>query len=114
MRDHEWRLLCGSHCVNTCEADSGWWPQKDTLWLVNRVPRNTHLEMCDFDCEHLLPGTHRHRVVMCNNWRNLPEQIVLRDPIVKGLIPLGCFLKIEEAAVRQRRARQVCRVASSD
>ena len=113
LRDRSWRLLCGSHCSNLCEADTGYWPQKDTFWLVNRVPRNFHLQMCDFDCEHLLPGTERHRVVLCTAHDNLPGQVVIRDPMIKGLIPLGVFKRIDAAHAewRARVARRRLRVS---
>ena len=97
LRDRNWRLLAGSHCSNLCGADTGDWPQKDTFWLANRVPRKFHLDLCDFDCKHLIPGTDRHKVVLCNNDTNLEDQIVVTNEYMKGLIPLGVFRKIDLA-----------------
>ena len=67
LRDPQWRLLAGSHCSNLCGADTGYWPQKDTYYLCNRLPRKFHLDLCDFDCKHLIEHTERHKVVLCTN-----------------------------------------------
>ena len=97
LRDPQWRLLAGSHCSNLCSADSGKWPQKDTYYLMNKVPRKFHLDLCDFDCRHLIEHTDRHELVLCNNSSNLEDQVVISDPYMKGLIPLGVFRKIDLA-----------------
>ena len=98
LKDYQqWRLLCGSHCSNLCPADTGYWPQKDTFVITSRVLRKFHLDLCDFDCKHLLPLTNRHRCVLCHNDTNLDDQLVITDEYMKGLIPLGYFRKIDLA-----------------
>ena len=91
LRDPRWRLLAGSHCSNLCSADTGDWPQKDTYWLTFGVVRKFHLDLCDFDCKMLIDGTDRHKVVLCSGSSVLPDQHVIRDPYMKGLLPLGVF-----------------------
>ena len=108
LRDPQWRLLAGSHCSNLCTADSGLWPQKDTYWLCNRVPRKFHLDLCDFDCKHLCEGSDRHQIVLANNNANTEQQFVLRDPVMKGLIPLGVFKKIDMAHRKWCAKREAC------
>ena len=119
LRDRGWRALAGSHCRCAGPMDRGIWPQKDTSWLVAGVPRSFNLPLCDNDCPFLIPGTGRHKVVVCSGRDNHPEQEVLRDPMVKGRIPLGTFALFEEAhrAWRvQRRGQSNARraVESSD
>ena len=114
LRDPQWRLLAGSHCSNLCSADTGQWPQKDTYYLLNRVPRKFHLDLCDYDCKHLLDKVDRHRVVLCSGTSALEDQIVLRDPFMKGLIPLGVFRKIDLAHRKwcAKRDARMCRASS--
>ena len=97
LKDPAWRMLAGSHCSNLCAADTGDWPQKDTYYLTRGVLRKFHLNLCDFDCKHLLDGTDRHKVVLCQNSTNLKDQYVIRDVYAKGLIPLGVFRSIDLA-----------------
>ncbi|MEC8025343.1 MAG: hypothetical protein VX223_15555, partial [Myxococcota bacterium] len=114
LRDPQWRLLAGSHCSNLCEADTGDWPQKDTYWLTNRVPRKFHLDLCDGpgDCNQLLHGTDRHKLVLCNNSTNLKEQYVISLEWQKSLIPLGVFRKID-LAHRQWLAKRDFKLSQS-
>ena len=117
LSDPRWRLLHESHCKTAGTMDSGVWPQKDTDWLVSGVSRNFHLPLCDRDCQFLIPGTRRHKVVLCTGRYNHPEQTVLTDPMVKGRIPLGCFALMEAAHqdwLRQQRHVYVVEEADSD
>ena len=117
LSDPRWHLLHESHCKTAGPHDRGIWPQKDTDWLVSGVSRNFHLPMCDQDCRYLIPGTRRHKVVLCTGRNNHPEQEVLTDPMVKGRIPLGCFHRIEEAHkdwLCQQRHAYVVEEADSD
>ena len=97
LTDRKWRLLLSSHCSNTGEMDTGFWPQKDTYVLACRVPRNFHLRLCDFDCQHLMPGTARHKAVLCSNHDNHVDQVVISDTMTKGMIPMGVFHQIDKA-----------------
>ena len=77
LRDPQWRLLAGSHCSNLCGADTGLWPQKDTYYLCNRLPRKFHLDLCDHDCKHLIEHTERHKVVLRE--QNKPENLIAKS-----------------------------------
>ena len=89
-----WRMLTASYCrCADAELDAGLWPQKDTFILAARVERGFQLPICNNDCSHLIPGLKRHRVVLCSGSRVLPEQYVIRDPLVKGMIPHGLFAR---------------------
>ena len=100
-----WRLLESSHCTTANELDVGWWPQKDTHWVACGLPRGFHLPVCDFDCTHLIHGTQRHRMVLCTNPWNHPKQEVIRDPMVKGRLPLGVFSRLAAAHAEWRKSR---------
>ena len=99
LRDRRWNLVSGSHCKCAGPFDRGDWPQKDTDYLVSGVGRNFRLPLCEADCRHLVPGTGRHKVVICGG-NDLPSQRVLRDPMEKGMIPLGVFHRIHLAHLR--------------
>ena len=53
--------------------------------------------MCNNDCAHLVPGTSCHRVVLCSDRRNHPDQLVIKDAMIKGVIPHGLLGRIWEA-----------------
>ena len=89
-----WRMLTASYCrCADAELDAGLWPQKDTFILAARVERGLQLPICNNDCGHLIPGLKRHRLVLCSGPRVLSEQYVIRDPLVKGMIPHGLFAR---------------------
>ena len=89
-----WRMLTASYCrCADAELDAGLWPQKDTYILAARVERGLQLPICNNDCSHLIPGLKRHRLVLCSGPRVLSEQYVIRDPLVKGMIPHGLFAR---------------------
>ena len=114
LSDNRWRLLCGSHCKCAGKFDGGPWPQKDTSWLVSGVGRNFNLPLCEKDCSFLIPGTRRHKLVICSGVHNHPEQMVLKDPMVKGMIPLGTFHRFEEAHQDWLRRGQSYNVEEAD
>ena len=95
-----WRWLTGSYCRMTCELDLGDWPRKDTNFLVHGVGAGFTLPQCADDCKYLLERTEpgrrrRHKVVLCRNRSNWPEQDVITDAMVKGMIPHGAFRLLE-------------------
>ena len=95
-----WRWLWGSYCRMMCELDTGAWPRKNTNFLVHGVGAGFTLPECNDDCEHLLervePGRRRrHKVVLCRYRSNWPEQEVIPDPMVNGMIPHGVFRLLE-------------------
>ena len=97
LKDKRWQMLTASYCACANHLDIGYWPQKDSNFLVYGVPRGFSLPMCNNDCSHLVPGTARHRVVLCNNSRNDPRQFVLKDRMIKGVIPHGLLGRLWEA-----------------
>ena len=85
-----WQMVTTSYCkCADSKLDGGFWPQKNTNLLIYGVKKGFCLSMCNADCEHLIPGTKRHRIVLCSGARVHPAQYVLRDPLDKGLIPHG-------------------------
>ena len=62
-----------------------------------------------FDCKHLIEHTERHKVVLCTNTSNLEGQLVLTSKMMKGLIPLGIFRKIDLAHRKWLARRDVRR-----
>ena len=109
-----WELLVGSYCKCASHLDGErHWPQKHTFILAHGVRPGFELPVCRLDCEHLLPGTRRHRIVLCTNRDNHPRQVVLSDAMVKGIIPLGLFdlvwkehLALLEGKSLQKRAKR--------
>jgi len=97
LKDKRWQLLTASYCSCANHLDVGFWPQKDSNFLVCGVPRGFGLPMCNNDCSHLVPGTARHRVVLCSDRRNHPAQFVIKDSMVKGVIPHGLLGRLWEA-----------------
>ena len=100
----------------TCELDTGAWPRKNTNFLVHGVGAGFTLPECNDDCEHLLervePGRRRrHKVVLCRNRSNWPEQEVIPDPMVKGMIPHGVFRLLERGWREYRFGRMRLRGA---
>ena len=69
LKGKEWLMLTASYCTCANQLDIGFWPQKDSSFLVCGVPRGFSLPMCNNDCAHLVPGTSRHRVVLCSDRR---------------------------------------------
>ena len=68
---------------------------------MHGVAAGFSLPECAEDCAHLLdrvePGRRRrHKVVLCRNRSNWPEQVVIPDPMVKGMIPHGAFRLLEQ------------------
>ena len=114
LKDSRWHVLCSSHCKCACEIDGGPWPQKDTYWLVSGVSRNFALPLCERDCSFLLPGTRRHKAVICNSKGKLPQQVRISDPMDKGRIPLGAFKLLEEAHQVWLRRHQAFAVEEAD
>ena len=84
----------------------GVWPRKRTLLLLYNVEPDLCLPDCKNDCRHLVEGTTRHQVVLCNNPTNLSEQHVESDEMTKGRIPLGLFSIIDGSSSRHLRARR--------
>ena len=46
---------------------------------------------CDWDCNYLLPSCNQHRIALCKDKNNHPDQVVISDPFQKGRIPRGLF-----------------------
>ena len=100
-------MLEASYCKEADpEMDEGFWPQKDTSVLTFGLPRWFHGRLCDGNCGHLVPGTAKHRVQLCSGRHTLPSQYVVRDPMVKGMIPHGLIDGIFQAHLVWRRARE--------
>ena len=97
LSSRQWHLLTGSYCMCADQEDGQPWPQKDTLVLTYGVSPNFHLPLCEQKCSHLIPGTTRHKVVLCRNQHNHPQQTVMTDAMDKGLIPLGLFRRLYTA-----------------
>ena len=97
LKEKRWQLLTASYCSCANHLDIGFWLQKDSNFLVCGVPRGFSLPMCNNDCAHLVPGTARHRVVLCSDRRNHPGQFVIKDSMVKGVIPHGLLGRLWEA-----------------
>ena len=97
LKEKRWQLLTASYCSCANHLDVGFWPQKDSNFLVCGVPRDFSLPICNNDCAHLALGTARHRVVLCTDRRNHPEQFVIKDSMIKGVIPHGLLGRIWEA-----------------
>ena len=99
----EWRWLTVSYCkVASKTIDSGDWPRKNSNILACHVPKGLTLPQCEDDCDYLVdrivPGRRRrHKIVICNNRSNWPEQHVERDVMRKGMIPHGLFQTLERA-----------------
>ena len=97
MQDSDWQVLQCSYCKCAHPMlDKGFWPRKDTFVIAAGLPPQTSLPQCDNDCEHLVDRVvqgqaRRHKVVICRSSRNWPEQVVITDPMIKGLIPHGLF-----------------------
>ena len=107
LSSKEWRMLEASYCKEADpEMDEGFWPQKDTSVLTFGLPRWFHGRLCDGNCGHLVPGTAKHRVQLCSGRHTLPSQYVVRDPMVKGMIPHGLIDGIFQAHLVWRRARE--------
>ena len=75
------------------DGDRGYWPRKNTNFLVHGLPYGFKLPMCKLDCEHLVHrgGEKKHKKVICVNPTNWREQEVITDPMEKGRIPHGVF-----------------------
>ena len=91
-----WQPLTCSYCKHTdVVLDYGkTFPQKDTIVCAAGVKPSLTLDMCKRDCSHLLdrivPGqVRRHKLVICRNSTQWPEQIRITDVWQKGLIPQG-------------------------
>ena len=107
LRSSEWRMLAASYCQEADEVmDPGYWPRKDTNVLTCGLPRWFHGKLCDNNCKHLVPGTCRHRVQLCSGSYNLPSQYVIRDPMVKGMIPQGFLHGIFMAHLEWRQDKE--------
>ena len=94
LKSNKWQMLTASYCSCANGLDIGYWPQKDSNFLVLGVPRGSSLPMCNSNCDHLVPGTSRHQVVLCSDRRNHPGQFVIKDAMVKGVIPHGLISRI--------------------
>ena len=57
LKEKKWQMLTASYCSCANHLDIGYWPQKDSTFLVCGVPRGFSLPMCNNDCAHLVPGT---------------------------------------------------------
>ena len=111
LSSKEWRMLEASYCKEADPAlDKGFWPQKDTTVLTHGLPRWFHGRLCDNDCGHLVPGTSRHRVQLCSGKNTLDSQYVVRDPMVKGMIPHGLIDGIFQAHLVWRRNKEESRL----
>ena len=107
LRSSEWRMLAASYCQEADEVmDPGYWPRKDTNVLTCGLPSWFHGKLCDNNCKHLVPGTCRHRVQLCSGSYNLPSQYVIRDPMVKGMIPHGFLHGIFMAHLEWRQDKE--------
>ena len=90
-----WHWLQCSYCKCVCLLlDAGVWMCKNMNILAHGLPEGFELPRCNNDCEHLLPDTRLgrqcwHKIVICCNCSNLPQQIMLTDPMVKGKLPHG-------------------------
>ena len=100
LKSKEWQMLTASYCSNANGLDIGYWPQKDSNFLVFGVPRGFALPMCNSDCDHLIESTARHRVVLCSDRRNHPAQYVIQDATIKGVIPHGLIRRIWRAHIQ--------------
>ena len=93
-------VTCYCKCADPL-LDDGAWPRKDTIIIAHGLPARTSLPICDHDCQHLIERREvgkkpRHKVVICSSRSNWPEQVVLKDPMIKGRIPHGLFQILEE------------------
>ena len=84
-----------AHCLM-----QGKWPRKNTNILAHGLPEGFELPRCSNDCDHLLPHTRlgqqcQHIIVMCRNHSNLPQQIMLTDPMIKGKLPHGLLRHLD-------------------
>ena len=107
LKSSDWRMLAASYCQEADEfMDPGYWPRKDTNVLTCGLPRWFHGKLCDNNCKHMVPGTCRHRVQLCSGKNNLPSQYVVRDPMVKGMIPHGLLHGIFMAHLEWRQSKE--------
>ena len=61
------------------------------------------LRQCGFDCLWLVKGTMPHELVLCTNFKNLPEQHVEGNAMRKGVVPPGVFRRMFKSHARRRR-----------
>ena len=93
--------------------DTGYWPRKDTNVLTCGLPFWFHGKLCSGDCEHLVPGTNKHRVQLCSGNRGqISAQYTIRDPMIKGMIPHGLFDGMYEAHKEWRFSQEYAQQAS--
>jgi hypothetical protein len=88
-----WRMHTADHCsmLNHLDGET-LFPRKPTSWLVfGDLPSLGTLPRCNGSCSCMIPGTSRHKMVICNNPNMHPEQVRIDDVLEKGRIPLGAF-----------------------
>ena len=114
LKSRDWRMLATSYCKEAHpDLDTGYWPRKDTNVLTCGLPFWFHGKMCSGDCEHLVPGTNKHRVQLCSGNRGqISAQYTIRDPMIKGMIPHGLFDGMYEAHKEWRFSQEYAQQAS--
>ena len=108
LADPRWHLMVGSYCKLAGPLDGARaWPRKHTYILAYNVPPLLELPVCRNDCTHLLPGTRRHKVVLCTNKENHTGQHVVSNAMAKGVIPLGLFDLVWKAHLGELSRRRL-------
>ena len=78
-------------------------PCKPTTWLTfGRMLDLGTLPTCNGACAHMIPGTGRHKMVVCNNPNMLDEQVRISNVHDKARVPLGCYDRFWRAFAHTR------------
>ena len=103
-----WVLKLTSYCKNVDPKEEGYFPQKHTLVVGNKIERNAEFPYCEFDCDHRISKHSKlHKVLLCNRDDMAPGQYVETDEMRKGIIPQALHRRLWESFERMRLSETI-------